>query len=320
MKLQTARRITALLVCLSAACGDPTVPSTSSSSHWINCASDSDCSNLPVSATCSAEGYCVDGSRQVEQELSYDADFSQGTLDPDALGFETGFQLRNGDDEYYTSRPENVSLQDGELVLTARAEQYEGAEYTSGSVETRGLQEWTFGRIEATLVAPTGRGVGPAFWMLPADPGAAEQVCVSADSCLDSTWPAWGDITIMSVRSESPDTVLMGINYATPDGAGGLSHRDDFGTALVTPTVGDGYHTYAIEWGPERIDWFVDAALVRSVALTSSDIYHPADQNPFQRAFYLKLDVAVGGLSEAPVAEDYPQEMRVRSLRVWQYR
>lgn len=310
----------ALFACCGAACEAPSGPSTSSSSHWIECSDDADCSNLPVPALCGPEGYCVSGSKRVEQELSYEADFSSGALDPESLGFETGYQLRNDDDQFYTAREENVHLEDGELVLTARAEQYEQAQYTSGSVETRGLHDWTFGRIEANVMAPSGRGVGPSFWMLPAEPGAPEPVCTSSGACLDSTWPAWGDIMIMSVRSERPDDVLMGINYATDDGDGGLIHRDEFETVSVSPRGAGEYHTYAVEWGPLRIDWYIDGVPVRSVDLTSEAIFHPSGENPFHRSFYLKLSLSVGGLSEPPVAEDYPQEMRVRWLRVWQYR
>jgi beta-glucanase (GH16 family) len=76
---------------------------------------------------------------------------------------------------------------------------------------------------------------------------------------------------------------------------------------------------YRIDWGPERIDWFIDDAVVRSFDVSDPAIYHPEGQNPFHQAFHLKLALSVGGLSEPPLAEDYPQEMRVRWLRVSQY-
>jgi beta-glucanase (GH16 family) len=154
--------------------------------------------------------------------------------------------------------------------------------------------------------------------MLPVEPGAPEYACVDDGTCFENTWPAWGDITIMAARSENPDQVMMGINYATDDGSGGLTHLGDFAEVPVTPTVAADYHVYAIEWGPQRIDWFLDDELVRSVDLTDARIYHPSGQNPFHRSFYLKLSLAVGGLTEPPVAADYPQEMRVRWVRVWQ--
>ena len=55
----------------------------------------------------------------------------------------------------------------------------------------------------------------------------------------------------------------------------------------------------------------------RSSAVT--DIYQPSGQDPFSKAFNIRLSLAVGGLSEAPDPKVYPQQMRVDWLRVWQY-
>jgi len=208
-------------------------------------------------------------------------------------------------------------LQDGELVLMARAESYEAAAYTSASIDTKGKRAFTFGRIEAEILVPTGTGVGPAFWMLPESPGPAEQSCRDG-ACINSTWPVWGDIVIMSLRSDEPTGVLGGVNYASADGSGGLLVAQSITRAGLNPS-GGGYHVYRIEWGPERIDWFLDGTKVRTFDLSDPAVYHPQGENPFHRAFHLKLHLSVGGLSEPPVPEVYPQEMRVRWLRVSQY-
>ncbi len=51
----------------------------------------------------------------------------------------------------------------------ARREAFEGAEWTSARIKTQGLQTFTYGRIEARILLPAGRGLWPAFWMLGAD-------------------------------------------------------------------------------------------------------------------------------------------------------
>lgn len=306
----------AFLLCGPAACGEGTPPQSSSSSNWLKCQTDVECSNLPVAATCGGEGYCVDADgAEVELVVALDADFSGEALDPAVFGFETGAALRNGDLESYTDRAENAFLEGGELVLVARAEAFDTAEYTSASIETKDKQSFRYARIEAELKAPAGPGVDPSFWMLPESPGAAERTCDGAD-CSDGVWPAWGDVVIASLRS-ADGAVLSGVNYATP-GTPDLRQAHDVTRQAVEPTP-DGYHSYRLDWGPERMDWYVDGLLVKTVDLTDAAIYHPAGQNPFRRLFHLKLSLAVGGLAGNPVPGDFPQEMRVRMLRVSQY-
>ncbi len=310
----------AAVAVLATACGEPSGPSSSSSSHWLTCETDSDCENLPVPASCGSDGYCVSASGKIEQSVVFEDEFDGETLDGNSYLPESGFSLRNGDAEYYTDRPENLTVQDGELVLTARAEAYEEAMFTSASIETRSLQSWTYGRFEARILAPTGRGCGPAFWLYPESDAAPVRVCTSADSCTEGLWPAWGDIVVMTVRSEQPSDVLHTASYATPDDALGELVRGEGGgmTVLDQPASAD-YHDYAVLWGPQRIDWFVDGVLQASFDTTASAIHHPEGKNPFNEPFHLKLTLAVGGLSEAPVADDYPQEMRVAWLRVTEY-
>ena len=52
----------------------------------------------------------------------------------------------NGEAEYYTSRPENARVENGMLVIEARQEQYEGADYTSARLKTQGRHAFLYGR------------------------------------------------------------------------------------------------------------------------------------------------------------------------------
>ncbi len=311
----------ALVALALAGCGDPSEPQSSSSSNWLRCTSDAQCDNLSVAATCGSDGFCAStGGGKIEQSLVFQDEFDDAGLNPDHFKPETGNSLRNGDAETYTSRPENITVEGGELVLTARSETFGSAKFTSGSVETNGLQSFSYGRFEASILAPTGAGTGPTFWLLPQDPGADKTVCAALDDCTTGSWPAWGDIVVMTVRSEQPSQVLHTASYAKQDATLGLTRGQGGGTTELGAPVSDGYHDYAIEWGPKRIEWFIDGQLEASFDTTSTDIVQPDGVAPFQRAFYVKLLLAVGGLSEAPDAAQYPQEMRVRSLKIWQYR
>ena len=73
--------------------------------------------------------------------------------------------------ESYTSRPENVQIQDGNLVITARQETFTAADgisrnYTSARLKTQNLFAQAYGRFEARIKIPKGQGIWPAFWAL----------------------------------------------------------------------------------------------------------------------------------------------------------
>jgi beta-glucanase (GH16 family) len=155
---------------------------------------------------------------------------------------------------------------------------------------------------------------------LPQNPGQDFTVCSAANDCTTGSWPAWGDIVVMTVRSEHPTEVLHTASYAKEDATLGLTRGQGGATTDLGAPVSDGYHDYAISWGPRRVEWFIDGELRASFDTTAADIVAPEGARPFEQPFYVKLLLAVGGLAEAPDATQYPQEMRVRSLKVWQSR
>ena len=96
--------------------------------------------------------------------------------------------------------------------------------------------------------------------------------------------------------------------------ASGGSHASMGGyTILSSPTPSD-YHVYAIEWTATQIDWYVDATKYVTFNTTTG-----MDGTPFQAPFYLILNYAIGGVwPEPPDSSQYPGEMRVDWVRVWQ--
>lgn len=313
--LSLASAITAL------ACSEPQGgPSASSSSHFLSCSQDSDCDNLPIPATCGTDGYCVNGTTNIERNLVFEEKFDGDTLDARNFAPELGYGIRNDEAQYYLGGPENVSVAGGDLVLTARAEAYEEAQITSASLETRGLHSWTYGLFEARILAPTGRGCSPTFWLYPEAPGAPVKLCSSFTDCEMESMRAWGDIVAMNVRSEQPDQVRQTAGYAKPSSTLPVpGPAEGGGSSTLGGEASSSYHEYSAFWGPKRIDWFVDGELRASLDITSTDIHHPDGKNPFAQPFHLKLSLAIGGLAEAPVADDYPQEMRVDWVRVTQF-
>ncbi|WP_164015264.1 glycoside hydrolase family 16 protein [Pyxidicoccus trucidator] len=202
--------------------------------------------------------------------------------------------------EFDTARPENASLDGaGHLVITARKERYEERDYTSARINTQGRFEPTYGRIEARLQLPVGRGIWPAFWMLGADVGSLG-------------WPDCGEIDIMEYRGQLPSIVRGSLHGP------GYSGGDNLGAEHVAAGVklNEDFHVYAIEWEPERIRWFLDGTMF----FEATPARLPAGKKwVFDHPHFIILNVAVGGNFVGPVDRStvFPQQMKVDYVRVY---
>lgn len=209
----------------------------------------------------------------------------------------------NNELQYYTARTNNVRVENGQLIIEARAEDFGGRNYTSARIKTHGLGAWTYGRVEARIRIPQGRGIWPAFWMLG----------VNIDSV---RWPACGEIDIMESIGSRPDTVHGTIHGPGYSGGGGI------GGKKVLPSeakFSDDFHVYAVEWEPDRIRWFVDEDPYFTVTPTNL----PAGTSwVFMQPQFILLNVAVGGNwpGRPDAGTRFPQAMHVDYVRVYQKR
>ncbi|QNI36391.1 glycoside hydrolase family 16 protein [Edaphobacter albus] len=206
--------------------------------------------------------------------------------------------------ESYTSRLENVQQRGGNLIITARKESYTGLDgierpYTSARIKTQGVFAQTYGRFEARMQLPLGKGIWPAFWMLGEDVKTA-------------SWPACGEIDMMENIGE-PDVIYSTLHGPGYSGAKGISQR------FLLPAgeaVNTGFHVYAVEWTPNDIKFFFDDKLV--VERTPKDL--PAGTKwVYDHPFFLILNVAVGGAWPGNPDETttFPQKMLVDYVRVY---
>jgi len=200
--------------------------------------------------------------------------------------------------EYYTNRPENVSMDgNGNLVITARREAFAGSAFTSARIKTKGLFSQTYGRFEARLKTPYGPGLWPAFWML-------------GDDIDTNPWPQCGEIDIMELRGQEPN-IINGTVHG-PGYSGGAAITQSFG--FTDRRFDTEYHTFAVEWSENQIDFFVDERLYKR--LLSADL---TGEWVFDSPFFLIMNVAVGGnyvgfpTSKTP----FPQSMTVDYVRVY---
>ncbi|NVJ87941.1 MAG: glycoside hydrolase family 16 protein [Flavobacteriaceae bacterium] len=206
----------------------------------------------------------------------------------------------NNELQYYTARPENVKVENGVLKITAIKENYMGAGYTSARILTKGLFQQKYGRFEARIKLPWGKGLWPAFWML----GDDENGSVS--------WPNIGEIDIMENRGDEP-TITHGSIHGPGYSAGNAVTKSyDLNARLDTQ-----FHIYGIEWGPNYINYYVDDVLYNQI--TPDDLPDGTNWVFNDREFYIILNVAVGGsFAGSPNVETvFPQTMEIDYIRVF---
>ena len=234
-------------------------------------------------------------------ELIWSDEFDTPEIDLNNWKFEIGGHgWGNNESEFYTDRPENAFINDGNLVIQAMEEDYMGSEFTSARMITMDLQEFQYGRIEARIDLPTGKGIWPAFWMLGAN-------------FSEVGWPGCGEIDIMEhIGSEltTAHGTLHGPGYYGGGGIG-TSYR------LDNENFADDFHIFAIEWVPGQIQWFIDGNLYHTV--TENMIPDNAEW-VFDNPFFILLNVAVGGNwpGEPDDTTVFPQQMLVDYVRVYQ--
>ena len=150
----------------------------------------------------------------------------------------------------YTARPENVVQRGGNLVVSEVKENYIGADgiarpYTSGRIETKDLFAQAYGRIEARMKLPVGKGIWPAFWML-------------GDADPQVKWPAMGEIDIMEAIGD-PHTIYSTLHGPGYSGANGISKKFPLPEGAA---IDSGFHVYAVEWAPNDLKFYFDDHLI----------------------------------------------------------
>lgn len=248
---------------------------------------------------------CTSTAPADEWELVW-ADEFQGAEDeppdPANWSFDVGGDGWGNDQlEYDTDRPVNVSSNgDGFLRIRARREAYEGNDWTSGRIKTKALQAFEYGKIEARIKLPAGKGIWPAFWMLGEDIDAVG-------------WPSCGEVDILEMRGEEPDTVFGTIHGPGYSGGSGVTTEVTFDGVDFSAD----FHDFGIVWDPDTLVWTVDGEVLATA--TPGDL-PPFTAWVFDHPFFLLLNVAVGGTVVQEPDASTPDEvvMAVDHVKVWQ--
>jgi beta-glucanase (GH16 family) len=227
-----------------------------------------------VSFTASGDG--LGPPEGVAWSLLWHDEFDGASIDQSKWRVLDAHLIKNDELQYYD--PEDVYLENGCLVLRSRQHDppvirphpygYDTEfEFTSGLVESPGLFSHTYGWIEVRARLPSTQGLWPAHWML-------------GENIAEIGWPRCGEVDIMELLGHDVDTVYFTRHWGDP-----VVHQ---GFSYSGPDFSQDFHTFAIHWTPEKIDWYVDGSLRYQTTITDAgDI--------FRKPFYLILNTAVGG-------------------------
>ncbi|TGE21591.1 glycosyl hydrolase family protein [Hymenobacter aquaticus] len=253
---------------------------------------------------------CLGPRAASAQTLVWEENFDGSNINPDTWTFDFGDGCEralcgwgNQELQYYTSRPENARLDNGNLRIEARREAFQGKAFTSARLKTLGRMHFKYGTLEARIkVSNLQNGLWPAFWML----GATGQ------------WPASGEIDMMEMGSAASYPANVN-NWAGAALHWENNDKHEFVTQLhqsATPLT-DAYHVYKLQWTATEIKVFIDNVQYFSQNITA------ADMEEFHRPQFVLLNLAVGGIytgkmGVGDITAPLPSAMLVDYLRLYQ--
>jgi beta-glucanase (GH16 family) len=210
-----------------------------------------------------------------------------------------GHGFGNNEAQFYTKkRLENARVENGNLIIEAKKENWEGKNYTSARLVTKGKQDWKYGRIEVKAKLPKGRGNWPAIWML---------------STNMKKWPQDGELDIMEHVGYHHGFVHASAHTGKYNWPIGTQKTD----TLFVKDLSEKFHVYKADWSPEKIDIYVDDNKFFTYVNTEKTY----EAWPFDQKLYLILNLAIGGNWGGQQGIDdsiFPQKMYIDYVRIYQ--
>jgi beta-glucanase (GH16 family) len=237
--------------------------------------------------------------------LTWSDEFNNNTLDSSKWTFENGDGCPgicgwgNNELEYYTDRKENLYFQDGKMIIKAKKEKFGGKEYTSSKILTRNKKAFKFGRIDLRAKLPTGKGIWPAFWMMPQDN-------------VFGGWPKSGEIDILEMIGHEANKTYGTLHFGPGPGSTQLGGN----YSLPSGSLNDSFHVFSMEWKQNEIKWLLDG----NVFSKHTSAEFGSNNYPFNENFYFIINLAVGGNwpGNPDATTRLPQFFIIDYIRVYQ--
>jgi beta-glucanase (GH16 family) len=205
----------------------------------------------------------------------------------------------NEEAQFYTKkRLENARMEDGNLVIEARKENWEKNKYTSARLLTRGKFSFQYGTIEVRAKLPKGRGTWPAIWMM------SENM---------KEWPNDGELDIMEHVGFHQGYVHASVHTKKYNHIQGTQKTD----TLIVKDISEKFHIYKADWTPKKIDVYIDGQKF----FTYENKEKTYEAWPFDQPYFIILNLAVGGFWGRKEGIDdhiFPQKYYIDYVRVYQ--
>jgi beta-glucanase (GH16 family) len=205
----------------------------------------------------------------------------------------------NAERQLYTTSSQNSIIlgdDEGNSVLAIIARKEPGnLKFSSAKITTQNLHGFRFGRIEARIKVPEGKGLWPAFWLL-------------GENITEVDWSGCGEIDIMEVIGHEPNVLHSTVHYTNSDN----KHEGDGSGYDFGQSLSQDYHIYRLDWTPEKLIFYLDEIMVHEVEIEE-------DMKEFLRSFYIIFNIAVGGNwpGDPDETTEFPQQMYIDWVRVY---
>lgn len=258
--------------------------------------------------------WCLHAVTLPAQTLVWEDNFDGSSIDGNKWTYDFGDGCERGlcgwgnsELQYYTSRTENARIENGNLVMEARRENFQTREFTSARLKTEGRMHFKYGTLEARIRVPNlQNGLWPAFWLL----GTT------------GNWPANGEIDILEMGSAA--AIAGGV---TNRWTGAAVHWDYQGSQAdysqdrtSSVNLNNDYHLYKLTWDPQFIRVYIDN--IEYFAFDISNISANSLEE-FHIPHYIILNLAVGGTytgitAPSGITAPLPGSMYIDYVRLYQ--
>lgn len=241
-----------------------------------------------------------------DYSLVWSDEFDGTTLDEDVWIIQKGGGgWGNNELQYYTDREENIRLNNGMLEIEARLEDYDNNHYTSARIMSKGKKTFCYGKMEARIKFPGGKGTWPAYWMM-GNTGS---------------WPACGEIDVIEHIGSQPTRASFAVHTPAKNGTKGNNWAK---THFFDESLADDFHVYGVEWAQEEKDgkdvirFTVDGTQYAEIW---EAVVGDRQSWPFDHPHFFIFNLAIGGSMGGTVDDaifNEPRIMYVDWIRVYQ--
>lgn len=241
-------------------------------------------SPVPPPLTPAGQGPDLTGYR-----LSLDDEFQGDTLDRSlwSTTYPWGARTIPSNHEAQEYSGQAIHVGNGICQIVAQPASSGGLPYSSGLLTSYNSFSATAGYVEMRAKLPAGKGLWPAFWLLPES----------------QKWPP--EIDAFEMLGDDPTKLYLTYHYP---GANGSDAQVQ--STLQGPDFSQGYHTYGVSWDAQAIVWYVDG----------KEVFRTPNKLP-NEPMYLLVNLAVGGQGSWPGPPDastvFPASMDIAYIRAY---